>query len=221
MDDLSIKSIDSFQCKEWFIYKHYAKRFPTVEFAFGLFKADKLIGVCSFGSPPRVMNMGECIFNNLRIKTCELNRLCVNDGLEKNTLSFFVSRCLKLLPRPFCVVSYSDHTFGHHGYIYQATNFIYTGLNQIHERQIFYDGKEVHPRKACRLGFTNISEWAKNDSKVILGEYTQKHRYFIFLGSKTIVDKMKKDLIYPILPFPKGENTINPKYRQFYFKHNT
>lgn len=163
-------------------------------------------GVCTFGTPPRVMNDGESIFNDYRVKTLELNRLVVNDDLPKNTLSFFVSFCLKCLPKPLCVVSYADSTFGHNGYIYQATNWIYTGLNQIHERQIFYNGKEVHPRTACSMGFTNITEWAKNDSNVKLGDYTKKHRYLIFLGSKKDKHKMKNSLKYKIEPYPKGDN---------------
>lgn len=202
-----VTSIDSFQCKDWLLHKHYAKRIPAIEYSFGIFDDNILIGVCTFGPPPRVMNNGESIFNSLRVKTLELNRLCLNSDAEKNTLSFFVSKCLKLLPKPCCVVSYADYTFGHTGYIYQATNWIYTGLNQIHERQIYLHGKEVHPRTACSLGFTSISEWAENEPAVTLGEYTKKHRYFQFLGSKTMRDKMKQDLIYPIEAYPKGDNT--------------
>lgn len=200
----TVKSINQFQVKEWLLYKHYAKRIPAIEYSFGLFDGVVLIGVCTFGPPPRVMNDGESIFKTYRVKTFELNRLCVNDGLEKNTLSFFVALCLKLLPNPCCVVSYSDFTFGHTGYIYQATNWTYCGLNQIHERQIFYKGEEVHPRTACSMGFTNITEWAKSDPNVTLGEYTQKHRYFQFLGKDA--KKMKSDLVYEVMSYPKGDN---------------
>lgn len=202
----SVRSIDSFQCKEWLLYKHYAKRIPSIEYSFGLYAAEILVGVCTFGCPPRVMNDGECIFKEYRVKTFELNRLCVNDGLEKNTLSFFVAHCLKLLPKACCVVSYADYTFGHNGYIYQATNWIYAGLNQIHERQIYLDGKEVHPRTACSMGFTSITEWAAKEPRVTLGEYTKKHRYFQFLGNKKEVAKMKKEFVYEIFPYPKGDN---------------
>lgn len=201
-----VGSIDSFQCKDWLLRKHYAKRVPAIEYSFGLFEDLILVGVCTFGPPPRVMNNGECIFKDYRVKTLELNRLCVKDDLPKNSLSFFVSRCLSVLPKPICVVSYADHTFGHYGYIYQATNWIYTGLNQIHERQVFLNGKEVHPRTACSMGFTSISDWAASEPTVTLGEYTQKHRYFRFFGSKKDVAKMLSDLIYPKLPYPKGEN---------------
>lgn len=202
-----VRSIDSEQCKEWILYKHYAKRIPAIEYSFGLYNEDLfLLGVCTFGPPPRVMNYGESIFNEYRVKTLELNRLCVTDGQPKNTLSFFVSRSLNLLPKPCCVVSYADATFGHTGYIYQATNWHYTGLNQIHDRQVYHFGKEVHPRTACSLGFTSMQEWAKNDSNVVLGEYTKKHRYFKFLGDKRQVRKMITDLIYTVQSYPKGNN---------------
>ena len=202
----TVKSIDNFECKEWLLYKHYAKRIPSIEYSFGLYSNQILLGVCTFGCPPRVMNNGECVFKEYRVKTLELNRLVVNEGLEKNVLSFFVSSCLKMLPTPCCVVSYADFTFGHNGYIYQATNWIYAGLNQIHERQIFYNGKEVHPRTACSMGFTSISDWAKKDSNVVLGEYTKKHRYFKFLGNKNEIKKMKNDFVYKVFSYPKGDN---------------
>ena len=202
----TVKPIDSEQCKEWLLYKHYAKRIPSIEYSFGLFENEIMHGVCTFGCPPRVMNNAESIFYEYRVKTLELNRLCVNDGLEKNTLSFFVSKCLSLLPKPSCIVSYADFSFGHNGYIYQATNWTYCGLNQIHERQIFLDGKEVHPRTACSMGFTSITEWAAKEPRVTLGEYTKKHRYFQFLGNKHEVKKMKSDLVYKICQYPKGEN---------------
>jgi hypothetical protein len=202
-----VKPIGAYECLEWLLYKHYAKRVPSIEHAFGLFMGDRLVGICTFGTPPRVMNNGGSIFNGYEVKTYELNRLITDDNLPKNTLSFFVSKCLGYLPKPCCVVSYADYTFGHNGYIYQATNWVYTGLNQIHERQIFYDGKEIHPRTACSKGFTNITEWAKSDPKVTLGEYTKKHRYFQFLGNKREVCKMRSCLVYQVEPYPKGENT--------------
>lgn len=89
-----IRSIDTYECKDWLLNKHYAKRVPSIEYSFGLFDNNILIGICTFGTPPRVMNDGESIFNEYRVKTLELNRLVVNGGLEKNTLSYFVGKCL-------------------------------------------------------------------------------------------------------------------------------
>ena len=50
----------------------------------------------------------------------------MNDDLEKNVLSYFVSRCLKKLNK-LILVSYADRAMKHTGYIYQATNWIYQG----------------------------------------------------------------------------------------------
>lgn len=200
----TVRTIDLFQCKEWIMKKHYAKRMPTVEYSFGLYDKNILIGVCTFGCPPRVMNDGESVFKTYRVKTLELNRLVVNDGLEKNSLSFFVATVLKLLPKPLCIVSYADFTFGHNGYIYQATNWIYTGLNQIHEREWFLNGKEIHQRSLSGKGLTSAK--SKTEMGLVAGEYTKKHRYFHFLGNKQEVNKMKSDLVYDMLPYPKGDN---------------
>jgi hypothetical protein len=203
-DKYTVRSIEPFQCKEWILKKHYAKRMPTIEYSYGLYELNILIGICTFGCPPRVMNNGESIFKIYRVKTFELNRLCTNEGLEKNSLSFFVSSCLKMLPKPCCVVSYSDYTFGHNGYIYQATNWIYTGLNQIHEREWFLEGKEIHQRTLSGKGLTSAKEKVKIG--MVAGDYTKKHRYFKFLGNKNQVNSMRTDLIFKIEPYPKGDN---------------
>jgi hypothetical protein len=88
-DKYYVRSIDTYLCKEWLLYKHYAKRIPPIEFSFGLFDLNNIMhGVITFGTPVsstlRELWKGE-------FKLMELNRLVVNDGLEKNTLSFLVS----------------------------------------------------------------------------------------------------------------------------------
>lgn len=142
----SVKSIDSALCKEWLLYKHYAKRIPSIQFSFGLFHKNILQGVLTFGQPPspslKISICGEKYQNDC----IELNRLIVNDGLGKNTLSYFVSCCLKLLPKPKIVVSFADPNNGHQGYIYQSTNWIYTGLTSNTECLIDENGKEIHFR---------------------------------------------------------------------------
>jgi len=203
-DKYIVNSINPLLTKEWILYKHYAKRVPSIEYAFGIFQDNILIGVCTFGCPPRSMNNGEAIFKTFRIKTYELNRLVINEGLEKNVLSYFVSKCLQLIPKPCCIVSYADYSFGHNGYIYQATNWMYTGLNQIHEREWFLNGEEIHQRTLSEKGLTSAEK--KISAGLVAGEYTKKHRYLMFLGNRKEVSKMKSDLIYEIYPYPKGDN---------------
>ena len=201
----TVKSIAKHLCKEWFLNKHYAKRMPLIIYSFGLFKENHLVGVCTFGPPPRVMNNGEAIFKTIKIRTLELNRLIINDNLEKNVLSYFVSKVIKILPKPMCLISYADYTFGHNGYIYQAINWLYCGLNAIHERQIFYNGKEVHPRTITSKKI-KISDLPKIDKNYTLGDYTKKHRYLKILADKKLKKKLLNELNYKIQPYPKGKN---------------
>lgn len=190
----NVKSIKAKQTYEWILYKHYAKRIPSISFSFGLFNKNKLIGICTFGKPasPTLCN-GVCGIENSKF-VYELNRLCVDENLGKNVLSFFVSNCLKLLPIPKIIVSYSDTKFGHNGYIYQSTNWIYTGATK--ERTDIGSDDNTHSRHYDK----NI-DYSKNRVK-----RSSKHRYIYFLGKKNQIKKMKNCLKYTIEPYPKGAN---------------
>ena len=190
------KSIENSQTKEWLLHKHYAKRTCSISYAFGLFEGLQLIGVCTFGKPPSPpLCVGVCGSENSDF-VYELNRLCVNDGLPKNTLSYFVSQCLKMLP-PLIIVSYADTSQNHNGYIYQATNWIYTGLSA--KRTERYD--ILNPNKHSK---TCVETMKTED--LAIRERPQKHRYVFFTGSKTQRKKWRQELNYKEQPYPKGEN---------------
>jgi len=179
--------------KSWLLHKHYAHRIPSISYAFGLY-SDKLEGVCTFGMPPNYVEMKAWE----PYEILELNRLIVNDGLPKNTLSYFVSNCIKLLPKPKILISYSDFRQGHHGYIYQATNWVYTGIGGIGQKiYIMKDGTERHQRHEDKIDMKLVDR---------IELTTGKARYFYFHGSKIDKAKMKKMLRFDILPYPKGDN---------------
>lgn len=204
-----VKSVDSFECKEWFLYKHYAHKMPNIVYSFGLFINDKLSGVCSFGQPPPNFNNSEDICIGIEnVRVLELNRLVVNDGLPKNTLSNFVSKCLKLLPRPMIIVSYSDTRQGHNGYIYQATNWIYTGLPQkTGGREYFIDGRWIGNKGIFhKYGTRKVEDLEKLFKGIEYRDVSLKHRYFYFIASKKLKKKLKQKLKYKSLKYPKGNN---------------
>lgn len=198
-DKYKVKTVPQYQTKSWLLNKHYAKRVPSISYSFGLYDDDKILqGVCTFGFPPnQEYNNGACVFaNKISVLTLELNRLVVNDGLPKNTLSYFVSGCLKLLPKPSCIVSYADPNNGHHGYIYQATNWIYTGTSTPKFVYTFEDGSTFDIRRGI-----------DKKGKIIKRERVlSTHRYFKFLGNKKQAKEMLKNLKYEIKPYPKGDN---------------
>jgi len=204
----NVKPVKQQYIREWLLKKHYAKRIPPIKHCFGLYdKQGEIHGVCTFGMPARNLNDGGgCFGGEIIVEVLELNRLVVNEGLIKNVLSYFVSNCLKQLKKPVCIVSYADENKNHHGYIYQATNWYYTG--QIPPMQIFVDtrnGKTVHQRTiVSRYGSSakvNIPDYIEVSS-----EESAKHRYFMFLGNKSQVKNMIRKFKYEIKEYPKGDN---------------
>ena len=76
-----VKTIESFECKDWLLHKHYAKRMCGIVYSFGLYIDNVLSGVCTFGTgPSRALCVGVCGEENAH-RGLELNRLCVNEGL--------------------------------------------------------------------------------------------------------------------------------------------
>jgi len=208
MINFTVKSIDNFQCKDWLIHKHYAKRIPPISYAFGLFDEFNILqGVITYGTP--VSSTLRDLWQN-KYKLIELNRLVVNEGLGKNVLSYFVSQSFQLLPKPHVLVSYADTSKNHHGYIYQATNWIYTGLS-IPFKDIAVKGLENQHHSTIEdlvRGKENRMDALKEmfGDRLYYVERPQKHRYFYFIGNKKETKDMLKMLPYEKQTYPKGNN---------------
>lgn len=213
-----IRQVTFDSCKEWLLYKHYAHRIPPIMYAFGLYNDyNELLGVCTYGRPVAHFLIKNAFGGKYQDSFLELNRLCVNDGLPRNVLSFFVSQTFKMLPKPLALVSYADTSHNHHGYIYQATNWLYTGLSapfkdymvkgyeSMHGSSVMdmvgrSDGKDGH------LDKVRLLKERFGEENVYLIDRPRKHRYFMFLGSKSDKKAMKRALIYKEEPYPKGDN---------------
>lgn len=207
-EQYTVKSIEKSLCKDWCINKHYAHRLPPIEHAFGLFDTcNIMIGICTFGTPASA-TLRRLWSDTYKLK--ELNRLVVNEGLERNALSFFLSKSLSLLPKPLVIVSYADTSKFHHGYIYQATNWIYTGLS-VPFKDYAIKGKEhLHSATIMDMsrGKESRVEWLRKKfgEELIMIDRPRKHRYFYFIGNKREQKEMLKMLPYKQETYPKGNN---------------
>ena len=124
---MKVLPIKPFEVEPWLTQKHYAKRMPSISYAFGAFVNGDLCGIVTFGtSASSTLRYGVC---GKKWENCviELNRLVCSN--EKNFASELVGKSIQMLPKPSIVVSYADTAQGHVGYVYQATNFLYTGLS--------------------------------------------------------------------------------------------
>ena len=186
---MEVKPIKSFETKLWLLNRHYAKRLPSISYAFGLFDEGVLVGVCTYGSPASPsLCVGVCGEQH-RDKVVELNRL-VMDSDKPNSASMLVGKSLQMLPKPSIVVSYADTAQGHVGYIYQSTNFLYTGATLERTDMGGEEGKH--------------SRHAKDPSIRVFR--SSKHRYIIFTGSKSQKKLLRNELNYKIEDYPKGES---------------
>ena len=189
---------------QWLLEKHYAKRIPQIMHSFGLYIDGALKGVVTYGIPASpALCMGIC-GKEYSDKVLELNRLCLMEN-NKNESSFLVSHSIQLLPKPTIVVSYADTSQGHVGYVYQATNFLYTGLSA-NRVDWTIKGMEHKHSKTISDGMTLESIKEKYGDDFYYTERSRKHRYIFFHGSKTDKKIMRKLLKYNIEPYPKGNS---------------
>jgi hypothetical protein len=200
--------INSFEVEPWLLQKHYAKRMCPISYAFGLYDQEKLIGIVTYGVPASSMLRRGLCGKQWEENVIELNRLCCNSG--KNLASILVGHSLQMLPKPMIVVSYADTEQGHVGYIYQATNFIYTGLS-IKKKDWAIKGMEhLHGATIADMsrGQENRANWMREKfgDDFYLKDRAQKHRYVFFVGSKTQRKTMLSNLMYEVEPYPKGDS---------------
>ena len=203
----SVKPITRQDCAPYIIGMHYAKRFPSVSFAYGLFDdSDELIGVATFGTPASApLRRGLC-GDDYAGSVLELNRVCLKYN-RKNEASFLVSRALKMLGGDHVIVSFSDISQGHLGVIYQACNFIYCGLSA-KRTDWKVRGKENLHGQTIADEFRGVKNRAqamrdKYGDNFYLEPRSRKHRYVMIKGSRGFVARAKKSLKYKILPYPK------------------
>ena len=203
-----VKSVDTEIIQEWYVKRHYIGKSPTNSlYSFALYDTcNKMVGVMSIGFSAA---MGTNTLLGDSYRTLELTRLIINEGLPKNTASYFMGKAFSLLPKPLAIISYADASVGHHGYIYQATNFLFIGCT---DSRVFFvkDGIEYHPKTIYNLYGTSSykDERLINDGYEVIRK-PSKYRYILFLGKKRDVKQMREIILskgYKILPYPKGDN---------------
>lgn len=212
-----VLSVKTESVKEWFLKKHYAKRIPSISYCFQLLDENNMtVGVCSFGRPIAHSLVKHAFKGDYQDDFLELNRLITNDDLHKNSCSFFISQCIRQLPKPKVIVSYADSSQNHNGYVYQATNWIYTGLSAEFMDYMVKGYEHLHSASVMDLvgrsdtnGHLNKVQLLKEkfgEENVYQVERPRKHRYFYFLGNKNDIKNMTNKLKYEVKAYPKGKN---------------
>jgi hypothetical protein len=193
---------------------HYAHRAPSISYAVGMYVDDILAGCTTFNT----------VFNNIASAICgseyaggvmELARLFIHDWAGYNSESWLIGESFNWLQKDrldVCVLlSYADTAQGHIGVIYQATNWLYTGISPAATGREYLINGKVKTRRDFRrkhgsneiMSFKEIEAIFPDVQRV---ESSPKHRYVYFLGNRRQRRKLRKALKWPVLPYPKGDS---------------
>jgi hypothetical protein len=196
----SISEISYRKAMNIFVTHHYLHRKAPCSFAFGLFDGDKIIGAIAYGTPSSApLRSGICgpaEKNNV----IELTRLWIDDCSEKNAESFLIGNTLRLVDKEI-VVSFAEIDAGHVGTVYQATNWIYTGLSAKRTNWTI-QGVDKHCQTLADK-YTAKEIRAKYGDSFSLQDRPRKHRYIFFNCGKRRRKYLLSLLKYPVLPYPK------------------
>ena len=203
----SIEPLSYAYAMEIVVANHYLHRKAPCSLAFGLVEnaTKNIVGVVVYGvSASSTLLKGICGEDEAK-NVYELTRLWIDDTVPKNGESFLIGNTLKLLDKEI-IVSFADSSQGHFGVVYQATNFLYTGLSAKF-RDPKVKGLEHQHHATYANGLTNAQVKEKfGEENVYWVDRPRKHRY-IFINAK---GKRKQQLLaklrYEVMPYPKKES---------------
>ena len=202
---MEVKQITRNQCAPFILGIHYAKRWPSISYAYGLFDSSELVGIVTYGTPPSAPLKRGIAGDHFKHQVLELNRLCLKYN-RKNEASRLVGASLKKLPESI-IISFADTEQDHKGYVYQACNFLYCGLSA-KRTDWKIKGKEHLHGQTVADEFRGTKDRAaamreKYGDSFYLKPRPRKHRYVYLVGSKSFKKRARQALRYKVEEYPK------------------
>jgi hypothetical protein len=145
---LTIKEVPVSVIRNFIETNHYSKSINgcKVSNCYALYYDEELVGSILFGG---LSTTAWKKYSDKESDVVELRRLTCLDSCPRNTESWFLSRCIKLLKKESqykIIVSYADPYHDHVGIIYQASNWSYRGTTNKDTLLKTPDGKLYHSR---------------------------------------------------------------------------
>ena len=187
-----------YACEHW----HYSRCMPVGKLVkIGVWEEGVFIGVVLFGRGASNNLLRKYDLN--QDKGAELVRIALS--IHRAFVSQIISKSIKLLcrfvPELRLLISFADTGQGHYGGIYQATNWIYSGMTNDRDRFYIIRGKKIHPRSvSAKYGTRSIPVLKKMGISVGLCDSEPKHRYLMPLDKK-----MRKQILPLSKPYPKKQ----------------
>jgi hypothetical protein len=200
--DMTVGPVSTGDVREFCARYHYTGLGNNVPLRYGLWHGVVLYGVIGYNLPTR--QTCASVFGEAGIAhVWHMGRLAMADAAPRNSESRLIGGSLRLIeggrPNIWAVLTFAAQSAGHVGYVYQATNALYTGtggdssylLDESGNRRGTKQGTRVTIAEIERRGWTAVRE-------------PPKHRYVYILGNRTERRQRMRMLRLPVLPYPKS-----------------
>ena len=204
LEGWNVRQIENQLATQVVVENHYLHRKAPCSRAFGLFDPDgDLRGVVLYGVPASVPLVKGVLGPEHRHLVGELTRLWLDDDVPKNGESFLIGRTVRHSGYEV-IVSFADTSQGHSGVVYQATNWLYTGLSSAHKDWRLLGHETRHTRHTWdQWGGIEGAKKAIPE-RMIQVDRPRKHRYIWINGKPARKKQLLSLLRYPVQPYPKG-----------------
>ena len=206
--DWATHAAAKYACEKW----HYSKSVPVPPLVkVGAWEDGKFIGVVIFsrGANNNLLKP----FGLIATEGCELTRIAMTS--HKSPVSRVVRFAVHFLkrnsPELRLIVSFADPSAGHHGGVYQAGNWLYTGRQPATVEYLAPDGKQWHGRMVSKDGRKKVQGQYRNCWRVDQCtpiEKPGKHRYLMPLDAD--MRAQIAPLAKPYPKRPKDQDLANP-----------
>jgi len=193
--DWATHAAAKYACENW----HYSKCVPKSKLSkVGAWEDGKFIGVVIYGSgatpnlgKPYGLEQDQCI-ELVRIALTKHATPVSRIAAIANKWMHNANSGLRL------IVSFADTTQGHHGGIYQAGNWIYSGQGNAAKFYMIH-GRLTHPRTLGSAGLVqNLDGARRRDPNASVVTVAGKHRYLMPLDAE-----MRERILPLSKPYPK------------------
>lgn len=199
---------------------HYSNTLPKLnKYYIGFYLHNELVGVVTLGWGTRPRHTIQKIFPSLNTQDyLEIGRMCMTEDMPRNSESQMLSQLVKWIrvniPELKILLTWADGMLGKVGYVYQASNFIYSGYSG--GEMYMKDGVKIHVRQMKSI----LIKEGEKDSRITvrptleqMRNYGIQHykgrqyRYLMFLCNTKEKDRLLEECMIDLtLDRPKDND---------------
>lgn len=211
-DSIQVCKVSLEDARDFYCQYHYSKGCSNSATSFGVYPlgSHEMLACVSFQTPCSEAVRSSVLGEDYKNHVAELGRLAIKHGVNMSA-SMFVKICIEAYQEDreqrgmvpiYALISFADGTQSHHGGVYQAMSWVYTGRSK-NVAPVYKDatGRMRHRRQ---MGVNISKEEAIARGWTVTPPEGFKYRYIkVIHGSKRQRKRLKKLLKYVAMPYPK------------------